>query len=98
MAKFHDKYFYRDGSAKRCVICLSRDLGTNVIDTLDYTVCEYEEYCKKCHTRLAYWSYGYYDPDWRMTTEDEFKEIRRERSKDERLFDLRSKAKWRRIG
>lgn len=80
MAKFHDKYWYRDGQAKRCYVCISPRVKTNVVGLIDgymSEVCEYEEVCEKCGTRLAYWAYGSYDPCWLMATEEELRSHRK---------------------
>lgn len=74
MAKFHDKYWYRDGMAKRCYKCISPQIEHKTVDALDgHLELEYEEVCKKCGARLAYWAYGHYDPCWLMTTEEELR-------------------------
>lgn len=85
MAKFHDKYWYRDGQAKRCYVCISPQVKHVMIDYLDVGIgygigpeSEYEEVCEKCGTRLAYWAYGSYDPCWLMATEEELRADRRE--------------------
>lgn len=76
MSKFHNKYWYRDGSAKRCYVCISPQVKTVDIAFIDgywSQTCEYEEVCAKCGTRLAYWAYGSYDPCWLMATEEELR-------------------------
>ena len=74
--KFHDKYFYRDGEPKRCYVCISPDISSRVMDTIESHVCEEEHYCKKCGSVLAYWAYGYFSPDWLRSTESELKSHR----------------------
>lgn len=72
MSKFHDKFWYRDGQAKRCYVCISPQVERITVDTIDgHLECEYEEVCRKCKTRLAYWAYGYYYPCWLMSTKEE---------------------------
>ena len=59
--KLYRKFWDKDGSAKRCFLCISPQVKTEVISMLDYTVCEYREVCMKCKSVLSYWAYGGYD-------------------------------------
>lgn len=79
MAKFHNKFWNRDGSAKRCFVCISPQIETNVIDSFSHTVCEFEEVCKKCNTALSYWSFGSYDRGVFTETKEKLLEFRKKR-------------------
>lgn len=54
--------YHRDGECKRCPCCHGENLIENVIDTINYTVCEKEIVCGECNERVNYWAYGSYDP------------------------------------
>lgn len=100
MAKFHDKFWHRDGTPKRCWRCISPSYDWVGLDSIEGQVCEYKYVCSKCNAVLAYWAYGYYDCDHEMTSEAEFKQMRVEYQrwkKREVVFATEQRwANWRR--
>lgn len=79
MSKYHDEFWNKDGSAKKCYVCDStniKTIDTAFIDGYWSDTCEKEERCADCGELLAYWTYGHYVPDWLMTDEDQLRSER----------------------